>query len=34
MNDNLEEKRDRVVLVGLSSPKLERKENADAESME
>ena len=34
MNENMEEKRDRVVLLGLSSPKLDRKENADAESME
>ena len=34
MNDTtLEKKKDRVVLVGLSSPKLERREQADEESM-
>ena len=34
MNDTtLEKKKDRVILVGLSSPKLERREQADEESM-
>ena len=34
MNDTtLEKKKDRVILVGLNSPKLERKEQADEESM-
>ena len=35
MNETIQEqKRDRVILAGLSSPKLEKRENADAQSME
>ena len=33
-NTAMEQPRDRAVLVGLSSPRLSRKENADEESLE
>ena len=34
MNELTEAPRDRAVLIGLSSPRLEKKENADEKSLE